>query len=614
VAVNATEIDNGLYVTKVRAGTVEGPISISAVWVSSPQSPLPQETVNLELVTADTLTVELDDPVVLGDAQDEATIIAYLLDGLDRPVNNADVTFRLIDGSGTIIERSTEGRNGRYAATFRPGRTPGTARIEVALPTNTQTLREEVEIEIVESATFEALAFPTRVARRLGSEQVTLENTATILVPIRDGDGDLVRGLDNTELVAQVMNGPGEVIGPVEILLDNNNRSGVYKFSFIAGETTGQSTVRVLNIESPSQSQADVVIDTVTEVNPSRTEGVQMFAFADDPFYADGASQGLLVMLAGDRSGNAVTGLGEELEVIITEGQGFLSGVGAESANLSSAVGSGIYLSTFTAGTSGIETGSDIRATFLNADGTIQEQEIQVDMEPLGSPRIVVFPPRIPSSREARATIDVFDFDTRGLEDLNLAGLAAANSDVRYRVDIVGGPGNITHEVDNSGGPDDLVADDNVSTAVFEVTAASGAEQETTFTVIDLAAAGYPTEEAMLEFGTTTTLRATTSPIILDQGDTIEVIAFAQDEFGLPAVGHDLRMTVVSGSAQVLNGGQMIDSGLEVGTFMDPFQDDGMYIGALRATGTTGGTVVVRITDITSPNQPELELDIEVRE
>ena len=118
----------------------------------------------------------------------------------------------------------------------------------------------------------------------------------------------------------------------------------------------------------------------------------------------------------------------------------------------------------------------------------------------------------------------------------------------------------------------------------------------------------------MLEFGTTTTLRATTSPIILDQGDTIEVIAFAQDEFGLPAVGHDLRMTVVSGSAQVLNGGQMIDTGLEVGTFTDPFQDDGMYIGAIRATGTTGGTVVVRITDITSPNQPELELDIEVRE
>ncbi|UCH26610.1 MAG: hypothetical protein JSV66_02885 [Trueperaceae bacterium] len=614
VAVNATEIDNGLYVTKVRAGTVEGPISISAVWVSSPQSPLPQETVGLELVTADTLTVELDDPVVLADAQDEATIIAYLLDGLNRPVNNADVTFRLIDGSGTIIERSTEGRNGRYAATFRPGRTPGTARIEVALPTNTQTLREEVEIEIVESSNIEALAFPTRVARRLGSEQVRLENTATILVPIRDGDGDLVRALDNTELVAQVMNGPGEVIGPVEILLDNNNRSGVYKFTFISGETTGQSTVRILNIESPSQAQADVVIDTVTEVNPSRTEEVQMFAFADDPFYADGASQGLLVMLAGDRSGNAVTGLGEELEVIITEGQGFLSGVGAESANLSSAVGSGIYLTTFTAGTSGIETSSDIRATFLNADGTIQEQEIQVDMEPLGSPKIVVFPPRIPSSREAMATIDVFDFDTRGLQDLNLNTLAAANSDVRYRVDIVGGPGNITREVDNSGGPDDLVADDNISTAVFEVTAASGAEQETTFTVIDLAAAGYPNEEAMLEFGQTTTLRATTSPIILDQGDTIEIIAFAQDEFGLPAVGHDLRMTVVSGSAQVLNRGQMIDTGAEVGTFKDPFQDDGMYIGALRATGTTGGTVVVRITDITSPNQPELELDIEVRE
>ena len=73
--------------------------------------------------------------------------------------------------------------------------TPGTARIEVALPTNTQTLREEVIIEIVEATAVEAIAFPQQVARLKPDEEVSLQNTATILVPIRDGDGDLAIGV-----------------------------------------------------------------------------------------------------------------------------------------------------------------------------------------------------------------------------------------------------------------------------------------------------------------------------------------------------------------------------------------------------------------------------------
>ncbi len=94
----------------------------------------------------------------------------------------------------------------------------------------------------------------------------------------------------------------------------------------------------------------------------------------------------------------------------------------------------------------------------------------------------------------------------------------------------------------------------------------------------------------------------------------MEVIVFAQDEFGLPAIDHDLRMTVVSGSALVVDGGQMIDTALEIGGFMDPFENDGMYVGAVRATGTSSDTITLRITDLTSPNQPEIEVDIEVRQ
>jgi adhesin/invasin len=116
-----------------------------------------------------------------------------------------------------------------------------------------------------------------------------------------------------------------------------------------------------------------------------------------------------------------------------------------------------------------------VRSTFVNNDGTIEEQEIRLELEPLGSPRIVVFPDRIPSSDQAMATIDIFDFDTRGLQDLNLSNLAAANSDVRYRVDIVGGPGLITHDAANDGNNQDLVALDNVVTSTFEVMTASGA-------------------------------------------------------------------------------------------------------------------------------------------
>jgi adhesin/invasin len=208
--------------------------------------------------------------------------------------------------------------------------------------------------------------------------------------------------------------------------------------------------------------------------------------------------------------------------------------------------------------------------------------------------------------------VDVFDFDSRGLADLNLEGLAGANSKVRYRVDVNSGPGIITRDVSNDGDEGDLVADDNLSSASFELMRGTGADQDTVFSIIDLAAAGYPSKAANLEISSTTQLRATLQPTLLDQGETIQIIAFAQDEFGLASPGHDLRITVESGSGEVIGEGRMYDDGLEKVGFMDPVENDGMYVGAVRATGTTGDTIALRITDLTSPNEPSIMLGIEV--
>lgn len=612
VAADAEEVGNGVYTARLRAGTVEGQAQVSAVWVSSPDASLPEVTTSVSLVTADQLMVEVDDKVLLADGSDEATIIAYLKDGLNRPVNNANVTFRLLSGSGTLRPAAAEGVNGRYAAVYRAGTTPGQAEVEVALPTNTQMLRNTVSFEIVKATELSAEAFPTRVARRTGAA-TQLAHTSTILVPVRDGDGDLVRGLTSTELVAQVISGPGEVTGPEEVILASGDRSGIYKFTFVAGETTSESTVMITNLSSPTLASTEVTVETVTQVNPSRLDEVRVLSFADEPFYADGASQTALLLFAADRNGNAVSGLGQNLDVSVVNGQGQVEGVGTELGNLTQASGTGVYLTTFTAGKGSSGMTSNLRTTFTNDDGTIETQEVGVQAAPLESPRIVIFPSRVPSGQDSVASIDIFDFDSRSIDQLSMAGLMAVDSNVRYRANVINGPGRIDEQVTNSGSGLDLVADDNVSTATFDFgQQASGAAQDSTLRVIDLAASGFPATDAPLEIGQETEITAVTSPTILDQGDTIQVIAFARDEFGLPAVGHELAVTVTSGSAEALNGGRLLDNGSAVGGFLDPYGEDGMYVGAIRATGTTGGTVDVTVTDLTSPNQPEATLQIEV--
>ncbi len=615
VTVDAEEVGNGVYAARMRAGNVEGPVTVAAIWVSAPGSTLPQVTTSVDLVTANDLTVEVEDDVLLDDGQDNSTIIAYLKDGLNRPVNNANVTFRLLRGSGTLSPVATRGSNGRYAAVYQAGTTTGDAEIEVALPTNTQMLRQTVTISVVEATSLEAEAFPTQIARRTDDGAIEQAHTSTILVPVRDGDGDLVRGLGAGDLVAQVVSGPGTVMGPEEVILADGKRAGVYKFTFASSGTTGSSTVRVTNLSSPSQVSADATVETVTQVNPSRVNSLQVRTYADDPFYADGGSDAAFFLLAADRSGNAVPSLGRDLDIDVVGGQGSVSGVGTELGNLAArSVGSGIYVATYRSGSSALDTNAQLRATFVNDDGTIITEEMDVNATPLGSPRIVIFPESIPADRSALATIDIFDFDARSLSDLQAAGLMNVQADSRYRVNLVSGPGTI--EEGGARNTYDLVSNDSVSTSVFEVggTLAAGSDQNVDIRVIDLAASGYPATEASLDLGQNTTLEAVTVPEIVDQGDTLEIIVFAFDEFGKPATGHDLTMTVTSGSAQGLNNGRLIDNGSSVEGYRDPFANDGMYVGALAATGAQGDTIDLTITDLTSPNQPETTLTITVGE
>jgi adhesin/invasin len=61
VAVDGISIGGGMYVARYRSGVVPGVVTIGATWLSSPQSPLPAATTEIELVTAAQLTVRASD-------------------------------------------------------------------------------------------------------------------------------------------------------------------------------------------------------------------------------------------------------------------------------------------------------------------------------------------------------------------------------------------------------------------------------------------------------------------------------------------------------------------------------------------------------------------------
>ncbi len=598
IAVDGINIGNGIYVARFRASTVPGRVTVGAVWLSAPAAPLPEATADLNLVTADSLTVRVDDDVLLADGEDQATIIAYVLDGLNRPVSNADVTFRVVRGPGSL--EFVGGAGGRYVATYTAGTAPGEAVIEVALPTISRPIRQRVTVTAVEAVELTGRAFPTRVARLPANGDVRTINTSTILIAVRDGDGDLVRGLAAEDLQAQVVSGPGTVSEAQEILLNTGEGSGVYYFTFTASETNGRSIVRVTNLASPGNPAVEVEVETVPQLRPNIAERLEIETYADDPFYADGQSPALIVLMAMDSEGDAISGL--DPEFLITEGRGEIDVSVEEIDNLAGAEGTGIYVTTFTAGQASTNTASRVRSIVTNLDGSVVTGEAVVASTPLGTPRLVVFPESIPANRPSRAVIDIFDFDAEALE----------TDGPRYRVEILTGPGSIVQEADNSGSGADLIADDNVHSAMYE-SETTAVDQEVRFRVTDVAPAGYPTAQARLRLGLATRLDAVAFPVLVRRGEMIQVTAFARDEFGLPAVGHDLVLTVVDGSGTVLMQGRMFDDGGEVEGFTDAYANDGVYVGAFRASAIAAGTVILRVTDTTPSTQPTVDIQVEVR-
>jgi adhesin/invasin len=590
VAVVAKPMGNGLYTARFRAGNVDGPVKVAALWISSPTSPLPEVTTTIELVAARQLTVEVDDTHLVTGNGEQATIIAYVLDGLERPVAEADVSFQLIEGSGQLRIVDDDAVNGRYAAVFRPGQTPGRVVIEVALRGVPEMLRKRVTLGVLEVAELEAFAFPTTVVNRDIGTVTRPENAATILVSARNSDGELVRGLDPKNLLANVISGPGEVSQAHEIELASGRGSGVYAFTFTAAAVRGNSTIRILPLEDPSTTTS-VSIRTVTELGQGEMVSFNMASFADNPCFPGPEEEVLITAMAADRHGSAVTDLEPEFRIV--RGQGRLTS-GGELKNPSGRYPTGIYLTTLETMVGGGNSITEIRALTTTSRGNLRSQSLDLYLSAVEEPRVVVFPSWIPSDEETAAVIDVFHFDTR----------STATRTRRYQVKLQTGPGGAFESPNNQGVFPDLVAGDKVSSAVFHRSGGFTDQQVIDLSVIDLDAPGYPLSSASFIIGQEVELTAKASPELADRGETVEIIAFAKDEFSLAAVGHELVLTIESGNARLLGGGKMIDDGGQIAGLEDPYADDGMYVGAIEVLGAINTPVRVRITDTTPPSQP----------
>ncbi|UCH25660.1 MAG: hypothetical protein JSV66_17305 [Trueperaceae bacterium] len=599
LAAEGEALGNGIYATRFRTGDVDGPVTVAALWVSSTETELPEVTTTIELVSAGDLTIEVDDDNLLPDEDDEATIVAYVLDGLNRPVDDAEVTFRLIEGSGRLQVMDSQGSVGRYAAVFRPTGTPGRAVVEVALPEVSDVLRERVTIGVLEVAELETIVFPDHVAVRQENRRAEFLNTATILVAVRNSDGELVRGLDPEDLIAQVVAGPGEITNEAsEIKLASGRGSGVYSFAFTASDLKGSSTIRIVPLQNPA-STSTVSIRTVTEVGEGDVSDIFMAAFADEPFQASREEEVLIVTMASDRRGNPVAGLDPEFRII--RGQGTLSRQDRElDSEVSGIQGTGIYLTTLNTGLVGVDSVSEVRSLFSTDRGDLRTQSVGVFLGAINEPRVIVFPPKVSSEHEAVAVIDIFDTDTR----------STSLRDRNYQIDLDGGATGLIEEPSNNGRFPDLVSGDNISSALFEVDEASGDNQVVRLSVLDLDAPGYPFALSSFTIGQAIDLSVFASPESAERGELVEIIAFVKDEFGNPAVDHELVLTVESGGALVQNSGRMSDSGGQVSDFEDPYADDGMYIGAIEVLGASTNPIRIRITDTTPASQPTATVTI----
>ncbi|MBI3962540.1 MAG: hypothetical protein HY335_07295 [Deinococcus sp.] len=221
-----------------------------------------------------------DNQTLNANQEDQATVMAYLVDGRGRPVNNKTVTFNVVRGTGTIS--GVDGGaiiadNGRYAAVYTAGNTPsrrivdaaGNASfvddvVRVTIADGTQFLSDEVPIRLFETSVLSAFAFPEEITRLPASGVEPLqENISTISVTVRDGRGVLVPGLTADLLNAEVIAGPGAITEVAEIPLESGFGSGVYQATYVSDTAVGLARIRFTDLSSVQRPQVDVEINVV---------------------------------------------------------------------------------------------------------------------------------------------------------------------------------------------------------------------------------------------------------------------------------------------------------------------------------------------------------------
>ncbi|PJF41266.1 MAG: hypothetical protein CUN54_01905, partial [Phototrophicales bacterium] len=470
----------------------------------------------------------------------------------------------------------------------------------------------------------------------------------------------------------------------------------------------GDSVIRITNTSAPSIPSTEVTVTTTTEIGRSVIDRVEMLSFSEEPFYTDGVARALVLAVAADEDGNIPTDKPLEPDFLIINGQGSVAPDRmAQQLDTRGNLDTGIFVTTYTPDNRNLDSLTSIRSIFSSVDADVVTATTEISLTALAAPDVIIFPNPIPAGRDFGAFIDIFDVNDQ---------FVAFNGVSRYMLSIESGPGSVT-DANSVGGPPDpipnvdamgqlldsnnavvmdaagnpiLITDgnpnvenflDNMSSGQYSISRDEGSNQDVTFSISDDAVAGNPTTQAVLSIGQDAVVRAVVSPDPADAGEDIQVIAFVEDEFGLPALNHDLRITIVSGSANVLapsvtvgrlpgnldpndtsvndrvnelevagkmfdlgqltvqgvrttdpkldaNGNQEVDNNgnpvflttnvtledIEVGSqpFKDVIGNDGAYVGAIAATGVARGTVVIRITDLTPPNQPSVEVVVPI--
>lgn len=581
----ATDEGGGVYAATLTAGIEVGEVSITALWVNSPQDTVPEAKASIELVDARVVTLTAGD-LDIARRGAEVSILAFVLDELGRPIENADLEFDIVRGDGKIRQQARGGELARYATVFEATE-PGEVEIEVT-DADFPRVRESIVLEVLQAATVEAFVFPEEVERRSRGRVPVDENTAAILVTLRNREGELLRGLEEGDLIAEIVSGPGSIEEFEEIALTSRKGAGVYAFAFTSSEEEGETEIRIL--QPASGVETTITVSTVDSLVAGGLEEASLTLFSDEPLRA--GDDALLLARAQDALGNPVRRL--RLDFVLDEQYGEPLSLPTE-LRLRPARNTGFYTVPFTAAF--VPEGStQAEVIFLDRGEAAVAASIGIDLADFAVPEITLFPERISSVGAAAV-------DTRGVQ--------AEDTGTAPRFVLEASPPVIVQgEVDNDGRSPDLISGDRVSSGRIEVAEDTGVLDEQTVSVVvhDTWSAQQDSYELELVVGEQFEIDTSSVGGANRRGDVVQIIAFVRDHFGRPALEHELILNVVEGYGRPLADSVMIDDGGRLEGFKDPVRNDGMYIGAVEVLAP--GPLTVRITDFTVPSLPSTVVDI----